>query len=534
VATYEGGSITAADLDRAALDLPPSQRQPADGDLLGWYERIARDLAVQRILLAEAREAGLDKGPDFERARQEARRLAAIAVFLEKIQSTVAPPTPKEIEAYFRAHPGEFKRPAARETYHLFRRLAPAADPTPVMAEARRLRERALAGEDFAGLATQYSESESRHRKGLLGWVTPGSLNPELARIIFSLELKVPSRPLKTREGVHLFLVTAETPARSLTLAEVQSVIGWRLLAERQEAEITRQVGTALPEGSFVPDAEQLRGLVEAGDPAAVVMRVGDFKMTLGELQQRMVAGQVPVTVAPKDSPAHALVAALERREWIYRHCVRLGIDRSPEAGGRLQRLIDRELAGLQLRKRMMERVERDPKRLEEYYQANRQRFSRPLRLRVQRLSVPLSGSANKVMARLEGARKDLDGGRQDFARLAAEMGGTLREPVWEMPAPPTRRTGAVAPAVAGLKPGQHSPPYRAGDHIEMLRVLERAEPEPQPLDRVRDRVRADFVLTHRHDEYAALVEEILGGRHYQVVRSELEAMLKRPLGAGG
>lgn len=532
VATFEGGAITAADLDRAVLDLPPQQRQPADGDLLGWYERIARDLAVQRILLAEARQAGLDKGPEFERARQEARRLAAVAVFVEQIQPRIAQPTPKDIEAYYRAHTEEFKRPATRETYHLFRRFAPGADPAPVMAEARRLRDRAVAGEDFAALATQYSESESRHRKGLLGMVTPGSLNPELERIIFSLPLKVPSQPLKTREGVHLFLVTAETPARTLTQAEVQNIIVWQLMTERHEAEIARQVGKAFPEGSFVPDAEQLRGLVAAADPAAVVLRIGDFQVTLGELQQRMLMGQIPPNVPPGESPAHALVAALANRELIYRHCVKLGIDRSPEAEGRLQRLVDRELSGLQMRKRLTDRMDRDPKRIEDYYQANRQRFGLPLRLRVQRLVVPLSGSANRVMARLEAARKELDGGRLDFAKLAAELGGTVREPQWEVPAPVNRRKSGLA--LAGLKAGQHSPPYRVGDHIEMLRVLERAEPQPQPLDKVRDRVRADYVLNHRHDEYAALVEEVLSGRHYQVVRSEVEAMVKRPAGAGG
>ena len=67
-----------------------------------------------------------------------------------------------------------------------------------------------------------------------------------------------------------------------------------------------------------------------------------------------------------------------------------------------------------------------------------------------------------------------------------------------------------------------------------MVRVLERAEPQPQPLERIRELVRTDLLVTHQEDEYAALVKEVLAARHFAVVRSELEAMLKRPTAAGG
>jgi parvulin-like peptidyl-prolyl isomerase len=533
VVTFEGGSVTAADVDRAVLDLPPGQRQPADGDLLRWYEGVARDLAIQRILVAEAKAAGLDKGADFEHARQEARRQATVAVFMEKVLPGIDPPTPKEVEASYRSQVQEFHRPAARQTYHLFLRVAPGADPTPALKEARRLRERVVAGEDFATLAAQRSDSQSRHQKGLLGWVVQGQVAPDLDRVIFSLQPKVPSQPLKTREGVHLFYVNAETPAKTLTLAEVQGALARDLMAKRRDAEIDRKVGKAVPEGSFVPDAEQLLKIFAAGDPSAVVLRIGDFQVTLWQLQQRLLAGQVPVDPNLQDSPAHALVEALKRRELIYRYCVQQGIDKSPETGERLQRMVDRELAGVQLRNRMMARVDRDPKRLEDYYQANRGRFSQPLRLRVQRLSVPLAANANEVMARLERARAELDAGRQDFARLAAEVGGTVSEPGWEMPTQIALRVKSAAPPAAALKPGRHSPPYRNGDRIEMVRVLERVEPQALPFEQVRDRVRTDLLVSRRHEEYSALAQELLTQRRFAVARPELEAMLNRPVASG-
>jgi hypothetical protein len=67
-----------------------------------------------------------------------------------------------------------------------------------------------------------------------------------------------------------------------------------------------------------------------------------------------------------------------------------------------------------------------------------------------------------------------------------------------------------------------------------MVRVLELAEPQPQPLEGIRERVRTDLLVNHREDEYAALVQEVLASRRFAVVRSELEAMLRRPTAAGG
>jgi len=527
VATFDGGRVTAADIDRAVLDLPAGQRQPADGDLLTWYERIARDLAIQTILVAEARAAGLERDPEFEKPRDEAHRQAVVAVYMEKNLPPVPAPTTQEIEAYYREHAQAFKTPPARLTYHLFRRLAPGADPAPVMAQVRKLRERAVAGEDFEALAAEYSESESRHQKGLLGWVTPGKVPPELEKVVFSLQPRVPSQPLKTAAGVHLFLVRSETPAKTLTLSEVRNAIAVVMSAERSKAAVERLIGPTPAEGTFLPTADQLRDLFTAGDLSAVALRSGSFQLTIGELQARLLGGQV--VAAMSDSPAHALVVTLERRERAYQQAIQKGLDRSPEAAALLTRSLDRELAALQLRRRLAERIDRDPRRLQDYFEANRNRFSTPLRLRVQRLSAPLSGNANQVMARLERARAELDAGRLDFARLAAEVGATLQEPAWELPTEMALRENRPVAQVVGLKAGRHSAPYRTEDRIEMARVLERAEPQPQPLESIRDQVRTDLLFNRRQDEYAAFVEETLAGRRYALVRAELEAMLRRP-----
>jgi parvulin-like peptidyl-prolyl isomerase len=532
VATFDGGSVTAAEVDRAVLDLPAGQRQPADGDLLRWYERIARDLAMQELLLAEARAAGLDRGPEFEQARAEAVRQGAVAVFLEKKLAGLPAPTTEEVEAYYRDRAKDFRSPEARQTYHIFRRVAPGADPAPAVAEMRRLRERVAAGEDFATLASQLSDSESRHQKGLLGWVAPGKVAPDLERVVFALSPRVPSQPLKTATGVHLFLVSEVAPAKTLTLSEVRNAIALLLAAERNKAAVEKLLAGAAIPGSFLPTAEELRALFETRNPSAVVLRAGDFQLTAAQLQARIVAGQSAPFVGGPDSPAHALLSTLEQRERAYRLAVKEGLDRSPEVAAGVQRQLDRELAALRLRQRLAERVDRDPQRLRAYYEANRARFSTPLTLKVERLAVPIAGNANQVMARMERARADLESGRLAFSTLAAELGGTLREPAWELPTQIAQRERRPV-AAADAKVGRYSAPYRTVDQIEMARVVERREPQVPPLDGIREQVRTDLLVTHRQDEYAALVEEMLGSRHFATVPRELEAMLTRPTASG-
>jgi parvulin-like peptidyl-prolyl isomerase len=532
VATFDGGRVTAAAVDRAILDLPPDRRQPADGDLLAWYERVAREIAVQEVLVAEARHSGLDKGPEFEQAREEARRQAVVTVFLDKKLPALPAPTAQEVDAYYREHIDEFRSPPARQTYHLFRRIAPGADPAPVVAEVRRLRDRIVSGESFGTVAAQASESESRHQQGLLGWITPGKVGPELEKVIFSLQPGVPSQPLTTAAGVHLFLVAAETPAKTLTPSEVRNAIRTVLAERRRRTAVEQLVGAEPLPGSFVPEADELKALLDANDPGAVALRAGDLQLTIGQIQRRLLSGQGG-PVPPGESPAHALVVSLEQRERAYRKAVEQGIDRSPEAEALLQRLLDRELAGFQRGRRLAERLERDPKRIQDYYQANRARFSTPVRLKIQRMRVPLGRDGNQVMARLEGSRAELEAGRLDFARLAAAVGGTLQEPSWELPAHLARLEGRGVSSGAALRPGRYLPPRRAKDAIEMVRVLERSEPQVQPFEEIRDRVRTDFVVTHREAEYAALVEELLAAKHFVVVKTELEAMLKRPVTGG-
>lgn len=78
-------------------------------------------------------------------------------------------------------------------------------------AEARdrlqQLRERILAGADFAEVARQSSEDASAAKGGDLGWVAPGDTVPEFERVMNSLRDREVSPPVQTPFGWHLVQV---------------------------------------------------------------------------------------------------------------------------------------------------------------------------------------------------------------------------------------------------------------------------------------------------------------------------------------
>jgi peptidyl-prolyl cis-trans isomerase SurA len=71
----------------------------------------------------------------------------------------------------------------------------------------RRLRERILAGADFADLARTNSEDASATKGGDLGWVAAGDTVPEFERVMNSLKDREVSQPVQTPFGWHLVQV---------------------------------------------------------------------------------------------------------------------------------------------------------------------------------------------------------------------------------------------------------------------------------------------------------------------------------------
>ncbi len=534
VAVYAGGSFTAGDVDRAVLAIPAQQGRLAEEKTAQWYRELIRRSVAERILLEEAKLIGTGEDPELLAVHQETRRQVVMEAYLASNRPLPEPITESDLRRYFEQHRDDYAQADRRLVRHIFRRREDSTSSSRLRQEVAELRQRVHGGESFGRLAKEHSDSESRHNDGLLGWVAPGAFPPVLDEVIFSLEEGLPSEPLPTAEGFHLFLVEKAVKAKQYSLDEVKTLIGRKLEAERGDRAVARLVADMpLPEGSFVAEPDELRSLLRAGDGRAVVLGAGDYELRLGRFrtllaERRAAAGaQVPPDLALQ------LLEYLERRERIYRHAAAQGLAEDPKVTARLAELAERELAGFYGRRVLERKLSRESERLRQHYRNNKLRYSSPLRLRLRRLTLPLDAgdaNANAAMARLEQARSELDDGTLELAAVASELGGRIEEPEW-LTLREMAKLGPPAVRLAvDLKAGEHSPPYQTATSLELLEVLERREPEPLPLASVLDQVRAAYLEDHRQELYREWLEETLAEAGLVIYQDRLEALAARSL----
>ena len=84
-----------------------------------------------------------------------------------------------------------------------------------VLEDARRIIEAVKSGADFGALARQVSVAASAANRGDLGWVALANLNDAIRPIIERLEVGVPSEPVRTANGIRIFLVRDRRSSRS-------------------------------------------------------------------------------------------------------------------------------------------------------------------------------------------------------------------------------------------------------------------------------------------------------------------------------
>ncbi len=516
------GEITLADADRFILDLPPDQRWHAETEPAEHYAAAARRLAVERLLHDQATRVGADQDPEFQILERRILRNAYSDHYLSRLPAAAQPVAEEELRAYYDDHRERFQRVERREVSHIFKRFPrQGAGRETALAEIGRIRERALAGESFELLAREHSDSETRHDGGRLGLVPRGRFPADFDRVVFALEVGVPSEAVVTADGVHVFQVTSLLEAKSFGFDDVRRVIHQELEGERRGKLLAEaSEGLTVPPESYLPGREEVARLLRAGDTSTVLLRLGDFQLTAGQLEQQLQAlRRLLGARQPPDLPFRML-EEVRHREIIYQHMLRQGLPEIPREGIEKERR--RQLVDHYGRRRMIAYLERQPDRIRAHYDRNVLRFASPLRVHVRHLAVPLRDDAHVVMARLEEARAELDAGRIDLADLAQDLDGRLRD-LGLLSAAQLQALDPLALRFAfQLEAGEHSPPYQLSRALAMFQVAARQEPVPRPLATVRERVVQDYLTHHSATVFRKLTDELLADAGFEIHRQRL------------
>jgi parvulin-like peptidyl-prolyl isomerase len=521
------GPITAADIDRYILDLAPGKRPDAAGDRGEQYTSIARRIAVNRLVLEEATLVGADQDPQFRTLERRIERNATSDEYLRSLPP-VAPITSDEVRAVYDQNLEKYQREEKRRVSHIYKRFRPDSDREQAVAELMELRQRLLAGEHFDLLAREHSDSETRHDGGLVGEFGRGQFTEDFDRVVFALEERQPSKPVVTSDGVHLFMVWDILQERSFDFEETRPSITQELAVERRSEQL-REAAAALPqpEERFTPSRQEIGQILRLGDPATVVLRLGDFTLTIAQFQEILIAQRRLLGAKHVPDLPFQLLEDIRHREVIYQYLKNQGADAISQERLRTER--DRELVLYFARRKMTSWLERRPDLIQRHYDNNRMRFASALRLRLRVLSIPFTKDGAAVMAKLEAARVDLDAGDLRLEDLASAHGGEVRDLGFASAAQVQATAPKAMRFVFLLQPGEHTPPYVRGKALVMFQVLERQDPQPRPLALVRDRVVQDYLTHYSVEVFEELSTELLEEAEFQVYSERLES-----LGASG
>lgn len=160
--------------------------------------------------------------------------------------------TEDETRAYYNAHPTEFTTPSSITIRELtvdvpteqqganaqaaFSALLDDA----AKAKAEALRKRALAGEDFAKLVEEASDSPSKANGGLIGPLNTEELNPQVRDLLAGMKVGGVSEPLRSQRGYQLLKLESRSEVKTLGYDEARDQIANKVFATKRQGEVEK------------------------------------------------------------------------------------------------------------------------------------------------------------------------------------------------------------------------------------------------------------------------------------------------------
>ena len=213
-ATYEGGSITQAEIEAFLSSIPERQRtrfKTPDG-----RKDMVERLALNKALTVDATAAGFGTTTQDKIAMKQAADTYLINRFVQDLRTNSK--TEEAARAYYDENIDEYKKEQVKARHILLKDEG----------KASATKARVTGDEDFQAVAKEVSEDRaSKVKGGDLGWFGHGRMAPEFEEAAFGAAEGEIVGPIKTRFGYHIILV--EGKRAEIPFEEVQPRIERRL-----------------------------------------------------------------------------------------------------------------------------------------------------------------------------------------------------------------------------------------------------------------------------------------------------------------
>lgn len=207
-------------LERASqLDIPVTA-DDIDAEVRKVVEQVGGEENYRKAL-----EAQKISEADF---RKELEKGARVNLLVNQACCHVPDPTEEEVTAFFESHRSEFSTPPQVLCQHILVKSEEGDLPEAKSAafeKIRAIRERIVAGGDFAEEAKKNSDCPSGAEGGSLGWFSPGMMVPEFDKVAFEMKKGEVSDIVTTQFGFHIIYKADEKTGGDATLVDVHDQI---------------------------------------------------------------------------------------------------------------------------------------------------------------------------------------------------------------------------------------------------------------------------------------------------------------------
>lgn len=183
-----------------------------------------------------------------EDLRGAAERRLMIEALLRLWCEKVSLPSEAAVSRMYRENRERFAAPESLWASHIVKNYD-GEDRTEQRERVERLRERLVAGEDFATLAS--AESDCPEDGGDLGWIARGMMVEEFEDVLFAATPGELTDVFETRFGAHVALVRERRAAGIPPFEEVEDLIREQLLRVKMDREAGRQAEALLTRASI-------------------------------------------------------------------------------------------------------------------------------------------------------------------------------------------------------------------------------------------------------------------------------------------
>ena len=227
-------------------------------------ENVLRQL-VQSMLISElATKAGFDKRPEVQEQLEFFKNNFLANEYLRKEVAAKVAVSEDDVKSYYDTHQDEFKTPEMVKAQHILIKVDKSAseeDKKQARKKAEDILDKIKAGEDFAKLASEFSDDPgSKSKGGELGFFARGRMVKSFEDAAFALKPGEVSGIVESPFGYHIIKVEERNDAGVEPYDTAKDKIKQKLVQERAKTTVTEFIDKTMKDANVEIHPELLTG----------------------------------------------------------------------------------------------------------------------------------------------------------------------------------------------------------------------------------------------------------------------------------